>query len=69
MYSIDINFNIAIFDFIGVTNISGISNKMWNEADGEGIDNNGWDSAGDNSEDNNNREDNDNREDVGSIRT
>ena len=59
----DVNFDIAIPDFTGIINISGTSNKAQNKADGEGANNNGWDSAGDNSKDNNNREDNDNRED------
>ena len=58
LYSIDINFNIAIPDFIGVVNISSTSNytKVWNEADGEGTNNNSQGSAGDNSKDYNNRE-------------
>jgi len=64
LYSIDINFNIAIPNFIGVANISSISNytKAWNEANKEGANNNGWDSAGNNSKDNNNRED------IGGVR-
>jgi len=59
LYSIDVNFDIAIPDFVGVINISSTSNytKAWNEANREGADNNGWDGAGDNSKDNNNRED------------
>ena len=74
LYNMDVDFNIAIFDFVNVTNISGISNKVWNEADGEGADNNGWDSASDNSEDddnkedNNNKEDDDNGEDIGGVK-
>ena len=63
MYSIDVNFNIAIPDFAGVANISGIGNytEAWNEANGEGANNNGWGGAG------NNNENNDNREDVGDV--
>ena len=42
LYSIDIDFNITIFDFAGVVNINSTSNytKVWNEANGEGINNN-----------------------------
>ena len=59
LYSIDVNFDIAIPNFAGAINISGTSNytKVQNEADGEGANNNSWDGAGDNSEDNNNKED------------
>ena len=70
----DINFDIAIFNFVGAANISGISNEVWNKANKKGADNNGWDNTGDNSKDNNNKEDNDNREDdnnkedVGGVR-
>ena len=41
LYSIDINFNIAIFDFAGTANISGTSNyiKVWNKADREDVNN------------------------------
>jgi len=75
LYSIDVDFNIVISDFVGVANINSIGNKMWNKADGEGADNNGWDGAGDNSkdndnrEDNNNKEDNNNGEDINNIKT
>ena len=59
LYSIDVNFDIAIPDFAGIINISSTSNytKAWNKADGKGANNNSQDSAGDNSKDNNNRED------------
>ena len=63
LYSMDVNFDIAISDFVGGANISGASNytEAWNKADGEGANNNGQDGAGDNSEDN------DNEEDVGGV--
>jgi len=59
LYSIDVNFNITIPNFVGVVNISGTSNytKAWNKANKEGANNNGWGGAGNNNEDNNNRED------------
>ena len=59
LYSIDVDFNITIPDFVGVVNISGTGNytKVQNEADGEGINNNSQGSISDNSEDDNNRED------------
>ena len=42
LYSINIDFNIAIPDFTGVVNISSTSNyaKVWNEADRESTNNN-----------------------------
>jgi len=42
LYNIDVNFNIAIPDFIGRVNISSLSNyaKAWNEANREGANNN-----------------------------
>jgi len=57
-YSIDINFNIAIPNFVGIANINSIGNyiKAWNKADGKGVNNNSWGSAG-NNKDNNNKED------------
>jgi hypothetical protein len=63
-YGIDINFNITIPDFTGVVNISGTSNytKVWNKADREGANNNGWSGAS------NNNKDNDNREDISGVR-
>ena len=63
LYNIDINFNIVIFDFTDIANISGISNyiKVWNKANGEGVNNNGWGGV-------NNNEDGDNREDISGIR-
>ena len=59
LYSIDINFNITIPNFAGAVNISGINNytKVWNEANGEGTNNNSQGGTGDNSKDNNNGED------------
>ena len=58
LYSIDIDFNIAIPNFAGVVNISGTSNytKAQNEANREGANNNGQSSASNNNKDNNNRE-------------
>ena len=55
----DIDFNIAIPNFVGRANISGVGNytKAWNEANGKGANNNGQDGAGNNSENNNNGED------------
>ena len=43
LYSIDVNFNITIFNFTGTANIDGINNyiKAWNEADKKGANNNG----------------------------
>ena len=60
----DVDFDITIFDFVGVANISSTSNytEVWNEADREGTNNNGWGGAG------NNNKDDDNREDINSIR-
>ena len=63
LYSMDINFDITIPDFIGTVNISGTNNKAQNEANGEGTNNNGQGGTSDNNKDNNNRED------VGSIKT
>ena len=59
LYSIDVNFNITIPNFIGVIDISSTSNytKAQNKANREGANNNSWDSASNNSEDNSNRED------------
>ena len=59
LYSIDVNFNITIPNFIGIANISSTSNytKAQNKADREGANNNGWGGAGNNNKDNNNRED------------
>ena len=53
LYSIDIDFDIAIPDFAGIVNISGTSNytEAWNKADGEDTNNNGWGGAGNNRED------------------
>jgi hypothetical protein len=58
-YSIDVDFNITILDFIGAANISGTSNyiKAWNKANREGTNNNSWGGASDNNKDNNNGED------------
>jgi len=55
----DINFNITILDFMGIVNINSTSNytKVWNKANKEGANNNGWDGASNNSKDDNNRED------------
>ncbi len=63
LYSMDINFNIAIPDFAGATNISGTSNytKAWNKADKKGTNNNGWGGAS-------NNKNGDNREDISGIR-
>ena len=57
-YSIDVDFNIAIPDFIGVVNISSTGNytKAQNKADREGVNNNSQGGAGNNNKDNNNRE-------------
>ena len=43
LYSIDINFNIAIFNFINIANINSTSNytKAWNKANKKGTNNNG----------------------------
>ena len=43
LYSIDVNFNITIFNFVGTANISSTSNysKVWNKANREGTNNNG----------------------------
>ena len=59
LYSIDINFNIAIPNFKGVVNISSTSNytKAQNKANREGVNNNGQDSPSNNSKNNNNKED------------
>ena len=59
LYSIDINFNIAIPNFTGIVNISSTNNytKVQNKTDGEGANNNGQGSTGNNSEDNNNKKD------------
>ena len=64
-YSMDVNFDIAIPNFAGVINISSTGNytKAQNKADREGANNNGQDSAGDNSKDNNNGED------ISSVKT
>ena len=64
LYSIDINFDITIPDFASITNINNTSNhiKAWNKADKKGTNNNGWDGAG------NNSEDNDNGEDISGVR-
>ena len=64
LYSIDINFNITISNFIGIVNISSTSNytKVQNEANREGANNNSQGGAGNNNKDNNNRED------IGSVR-
>ena len=42
LYSIDVNFNITIFNFAGIANINNTNNyiKVWNEANGEGTNNN-----------------------------
>ena len=65
LYSIDINFNITIPDFVGAANISSTSNytKAQNEANGEGANNNSQGGAG------NNSEDDDNGEDISGIET
>ena len=63
LYSIDIDFDIIIPDFASIVNINGTSNKVWNKADKEGANNNGWDGAGNNNKDDNNKKDNNNRED------
>ena len=59
LYSIDINFNITIFDFAGAVNINSTGNyiKVQNKTDGEGINNNSQGSTSNNNKDNNNRED------------
>ena len=59
LYSIDINFNIAIPNFIGIVNISSTSNytKAQNKANREGANNNGQGGASNNNKDNNNRKD------------
>ena len=59
LYSIDINFNITIPNFIGAVNISSTSNyiKVQNKANREGANNNGQGGASNNSKDNNNKED------------
>ena len=64
LYSIDVNFNIAIPNFIGAVNISGTSNytKVQNKANREGANNNSQGGTG------NNNKDNDNREDISSVR-
>ena len=63
LYSIDVNFNITIPDFMGIANISGTSNytKAQNKANKEGANNNSQGGAS------NNNEDNDNREDVSGV--
>ena len=71
LYSIDINFNITIPDFMGIINISGTGNytKAQNEADREGANNNSWDGASNNNKNDNNREDNNNKEDINGVKT
>ena len=58
LYSIDVNFNITISDFAGVVNISSTGNytEVWNEANREGINNNGQGGADNNNGDDNNKE-------------
>ena len=55
----DVDFNIAIPNFVDVVNISNISNytKVWNKANREGTNNNGSGNTSDNNKDNNNKED------------
>jgi len=54
----DVDFNIAIPDFMSAANISGTGNhtEMWNKANGESANNNSWGNASDNNKDDDNRE-------------
>ena len=67
----DVDFDIAIFDFAGAANINGTSNhtKAWNEADKEGTNNNGWNGASNNNEDDDNKKDNNNKKDISDVKT
>ena len=58
LYSIDVDFNIAIPNFTSIANISGTSNytKAQNMVNREGANNNSQGSVGNNNKDNNNRE-------------
>ena len=59
----DVDFDIAIPDFVGAANINSIGNytKAWNKANRESANNNGQGSAGDNKDSNN-------KEDINSIK-
>ena len=60
----DVDFDIAIPNFVGKANISGAGNytEAWNKANREDANNNSQGGTSGNSEDNNNRED------VGGVR-